>query len=236
MNPITQPLRKLVEKWKKMADAIDDGTHLSSCSLLAGNYLNRADDIESLIPQIERDIEGAPITQLQRKQMAESLNNMGRQDILAYIEKLERDIEAAQALALREAAELCAEYAKQNRLMASGKYVTPEQDAVLSAAGDEAESLKSAILALIGSKQVSLEEHDAELRREITQELAEVLASRNQEIATLRQKAELLRPIRELVAEIEMHCPCGARPESLNTHPHVAGCPVLELARLVVRK
>ena len=23
---------------------------------------------------------------------------------------------------------------------------------------------------------------------------------------------------------LEVHCPCGARPESLNTHPHVGGC------------
>jgi hypothetical protein len=35
----------------------------------------------------------------------------------------------------------------------------------------------------------------------------------------------------ELVDEIELHCPCGARPESLNTHPHVLGCPVEELKR-----
>ena len=26
--------------------------------------------------------------------------------------------------------------------------------------------------------------------------------------------------------EIEVHCPCGARPESLDTHPHVVLCPV----------
>lgn len=26
--------------------------------------------------------------------------------------------------------------------------------------------------------------------------------------------------------EIEQHCPCGARPESPTTHPHVGGCPV----------
>ena len=30
----------------------------------------------------------------------------------------------------------------------------------------------------------------------------------------------------DLLGQIEMHCPCGARPESLNTHPHVSGCPV----------
>jgi len=30
----------------------------------------------------------------------------------------------------------------------------------------------------------------------------------------------------EALKEIEMYCPCGARPESLGTHPHVSGCPV----------
>lgn len=39
--------------------------------------------------------------------------------------------------------------------------------------------------------------------------------------------------ILKLIDEIEMHCPCGARPESLNTHPHVGGCPVAELKRLL---
>lgn len=34
--------------------------------------------------------------------------------------------------------------------------------------------------------------------------------------------------LRRLILEIEMHCPCGARPESPNTHPHVGGCPVAE--------
>lgn len=28
------------------------------------------------------------------------------------------------------------------------------------------------------------------------------------------------------LVEVEQHCPCGARPESPNTHPHVFGCPV----------
>ncbi len=36
-----------------------------------------------------------------------------------------------------------------------------------------------------------------------------------------------------LVDEIEMHCPCGARPESLGTHPHVGGCPVEKLKRVL---
>jgi len=39
--------------------------------------------------------------------------------------------------------------------------------------------------------------------------------------------------ILELISEIENHCPCGARPESLNTHPHVPGCPVDELKNLL---
>ena len=37
----------------------------------------------------------------------------------------------------------------------------------------------------------------------------------------------------ELVREIEEHCPCGARPESLDTHPHVGGCPVAQLAAIL---
>lgn len=37
-----------------------------------------------------------------------------------------------------------------------------------------------------------------------------------------------------LLQQIEMHCPCGARPESLDTHPHVSGCPV-EQALVIVR-
>ena len=34
------------------------------------------------------------------------------------------------------------------------------------------------------------------------------------------------RPLRDLLKAIERHCPCGARPESITTHPHVIGCPV----------
>jgi hypothetical protein len=36
-----------------------------------------------------------------------------------------------------------------------------------------------------------------------------------------------------LIGEIENHCPCGARLESLATHPHVTECPVLELKQLL---
>jgi hypothetical protein len=31
---------------------------------------------------------------------------------------------------------------------------------------------------------------------------------------------------RTALEEVEQHCPCGARPESPRTHPHVLGCPV----------
>lgn len=35
----------------------------------------------------------------------------------------------------------------------------------------------------------------------------------------------------KLAKEIETHCPCGARPESPRTHPHVLHCPVAKLVR-----
>lgn len=45
---------------------------------------------------------------------------------------------------------------------------------------------------------------------------------------------EQLREIERLRAalrQVERSCPCGARPESLNTHPHVAECPVGDALR-----
>lgn len=39
-----------------------------------------------------------------------------------------------------------------------------------------------------------------------------------------QERAELLR----LIKQIEMGCPCGARPESPITHPHVLSCPVAQ--------
>lgn len=36
--------------------------------------------------------------------------------------------------------------------------------------------------------------------------------------------------LRALLEQIERHCPCGARPESPSTHPHVGGCPVAAAA------
>lgn len=38
-----------------------------------------------------------------------------------------------------------------------------------------------------------------------------------------------IRPLVEALRHCEQHCPCGARPESINSHHHVIGCPV-ELA------
>ena len=40
--------------------------------------------------------------------------------------------------------------------------------------------------------------------------------------AALARAERLAKALRE----VEKHCPCGARPESPATHPHVIGCPV----------
>lgn len=45
-------------------------------------------------------------------------------------------------------------------------------------------------------------------------------------------RTEAMR-LRDALLEIERHCPCGARPESPDTHPHVIGCPV---ARALLRE
>ena len=42
-----------------------------------------------------------------------------------------------------------------------------------------------------------------------------------------------LAGVRAKLLEIERHCPCGARPESPFTHPHVGGCRVAEAIMLV---
>jgi hypothetical protein len=43
--------------------------------------------------------------------------------------------------------------------------------------------------------------------------------------ALINEQARIER-VKGLALELEMCCPCGARPESLNTHPHVIGCSV----------
>lgn len=48
-----------------------------------------------------------------------------------------------------------------------------------------------------------------------------------------KQLEQREQALHQLVKEIEQHCPCGARPESLSTHPHVAGCPVAALTALL---
>ena len=47
------------------------------------------------------------------------------------------------------------------------------------------------------------------------------------------QASEREAALHELLLEIEMHCPCGARPESTSRHPHVSGCPVEKALRLI---
>lgn len=42
----------------------------------------------------------------------------------------------------------------------------------------------------------------------------------------MRLTESLLTKLDVELVTIEQHCPCGARPESLHTHPHVGGCPV----------
>lgn len=37
---------------------------------------------------------------------------------------------------------------------------------------------------------------------------------------------ETVKALVGALREVERHCPCGARPESLRTHPHVISCPV----------
>lgn len=39
----------------------------------------------------------------------------------------------------------------------------------------------------------------------------------------------IVRDALRLAREIEVHCPCGARPETPHTHPHVCGCPTSKL-------
>lgn len=40
-----------------------------------------------------------------------------------------------------------------------------------------------------------------------------------------------MNTVRKLLLQIEQHCPCGARPETIQTHPHVIECPVAEALR-----
>ncbi len=42
-----------------------------------------------------------------------------------------------------------------------------------------------------------------------------------------------IQQITEAALEIANHCPCGARPESPRTHPHVPGCAVYKLLKLL---
>jgi len=48
---------------------------------------------------------------------------------------------------------------------------------------------------------------------------------REQAATRIKAEQEIERLLGAL-REVERHCPCGARPETLNSHPHVGGCPV----------
>ena len=45
--------------------------------------------------------------------------------------------------------------------------------------------------------------------------------------------ADIIPRALELAKAIERHCPCGARPESPNTHAHDLGCQVADLIILL---
>lgn len=57
-------------------------------------------------------------------------------------------------------------------------------------------------------------------------ELESQLAVKDAENARLK---EALEKALAFGIETAQHCPCGARPESLDTHPHVVSCPVEKL-------
>ena len=63
-------------------------------------------------------------------------------------------------------------------------------------------------------------------RNEATAQPMSIFGQTNKTFRTLRLEQAVA-----LTKEIEQHCPCGARPESLSTHPHVTGCPVEKLLR-----
>lgn len=54
-------------------------------------------------------------------------------------------------------------------------------------------------------------------------EAADWLRRYFQELIDLRRENKRLRVA---LREVERTCPCGARPESPSTHPHVTSCPV----------
>lgn len=74
------------------------------------------------------------------------------------------------------------------------------------------------------------EKAEAERERALSIEEVNRLGEDN---ATLRAQ---LAAVRAKLEQIGRHCPCGARPESPATHPHVGGCPVYEALALVVRR
>ena len=45
-------------------------------------------------------------------------------------------------------------------------------------------------------------------------------------VADWEALVEAVRVAREALEKVAEFCPCGARPEALDTHPHVGSCPV----------
>lgn len=82
-------------------------------------------------------------------------------------------------------------------------------------------------------------EHDP-LTRELAAQVIALRQANTAAAATIegngRARVELMKQLeaatrainraRAAIEQVERHCPCGARPESPKTHPHVGGCPV----------
>lgn len=82
-------------------------------------------------------------------------------------------------------------------------------------------------LPLIASEIVHRVHHSPDSVTNLEQVVANII--REEHSAQLKRVMNCLK-------EIENHCPCGARPESLNTHPHVGGCPVEHAIMIIERR
>ncbi len=48
----------------------------------------------------------------------------------------------------------------------------------------------------------------------------------NEDATDYERLVGVIQDMAHELLQVEQHCPCGARPEALDTHPHVGGCPV----------
>lgn len=53
--------------------------------------------------------------------------------------------------------------------------------------------------------------------------------------ALIAERDRVLSALADDLREIARACPCGARPETLDTYPHVTGCPVARASRRLIR-